>query len=219
MILLRYQAMEAHTELSQHEDMLCEPNLQEQDIKGVPTNRIPGDSTPRILRKLAKLCEKCQKVFGDLPDLFGFDEERKFEHHENTLALEFSANDGCGVCAQVLLGFEGIRPWLDHPQYASPENSDDGEYHGVEDSLNARGRALEIPRPSFGILSFRRWLSTPNFLLTLSLPYPQGFAELEDDQRSKIELIRVIYRTFLTPTAEQGKFLKYSTHKSTNTLL
>jgi hypothetical protein len=105
---------------------------------------LTDSDTPGVLRAITMLCKKCQQVFASWPYSLVGQEEMKFEHQESTYALDKSANDGCGVCAQLLLGFDEITSWWDHPDYIYPDDiennssEENSECHGADNGENEK---------------------------------------------------------------------------------
>jgi Heterokaryon incompatibility protein (HET) len=61
-----------------------------------------------VARKPAQLCEKCQPIFHQPLNFNERDDARWFEHHEDLVSLQSSADRGCSLCAQFLRGFQNF---------------------------------------------------------------------------------------------------------------
>ena len=59
-------------------------------------------------RETAQLCAKCQPIFHQPLEFDEQNNPRYFEHHEDLMAFQSSADRGCSLCAQFLRGFDGI---------------------------------------------------------------------------------------------------------------
>lgn len=133
------------------------------------------------------LCQFCQNVVNQL-DRERQEDEPEFEHHRNFTSLQRSADAGCGLCAQFILGVEEV-----------------GIDHTVEDASEPRNSVLEVTKG-------RYFFPTLYKTLILPVPYTQGDLESGYYDWSQEKPLRVVFEVYMVPPPNPGKAPETSRH-------